>query len=577
VRGVPKERRGRRTSVFLAALLFCGCGRGKQDSAASPSPNSAIQFEDVTQKAGIGFSRTNGAFGKKWMPETMGGGGAFLDYDGDGWLDILLINGEWWAGHPLSGPRPTLALYRNNQDGTFTDVTHEAGLDVSLQGMGVAVGDYDNDGWPDIYVTAVGRNRLFHNESAQASGGGRRKFRDVTAESGVGDSGWSTSVAWLDYDDDGKLDLFVCHYIKWSPQTDIFCGTVEKSYCRPQQYPGDSCKLFHNLGGGKFEDVTRAAGLLNPSSKALGICVLDLDEDGWPDLVVANDMEPNSVYHNERNGTFRDVGMALGVAVSDEGKPRAGMGLDAADYRRTGRPGLAIGNFTFEGLALYDLNGLQPVSESSKAGGIFDTSYPWITFGVLFADFDNDGWPDLAATNGHVLDNVATRNPGESYPQPALLFRNTGGKFKEAGKEAGPGLSTPMVGRGVCRGDFDNDGRVDLLFIPNTGPPRLLRNTTEGVGHWLMLKLVGTKSNRDGLGAMVTAEFGGARLKLYARSGSSYLSASDSRLHIGLGSAGQADRVTVRWPSGTVESFGPLTADKIVTLTEETGKRLTQP
>ncbi len=561
--------------MLCIALFAAGCDRSARNNGQAPSAaQPTLRFEDVTSKSGITFSRENGAFGKKWMPETMGGGGAFLDYDNDGFLDILLVNGDWWEGHGKSGIRPTLALYRNIGDGKFEDVTQRTGLNVSIQGMGAAVGDYDNDGWPDLYVTGVGGNRLFHNETADGGGAKRRVFRDVTEQSGTKDTGWSTSAAWLDFDSDGKLDLFVCHYVKWTPATDLFCGTTEKLYCRPQEYQGESCKLFRNVGGGKFTDVTKAAGLVNPHSKALGVCILDLDDDGQPDILVANDMEPNSVYHNLGNGKFKEIGLELGIAVDDNGKTRAGMGIDAVDGGSAGRQFVAIGNFAFEGMALYTLNGIQSAVERSRPGGVYDASYPWVTFGLVFSDFDNDGRPDILAANGHVEDDVQRRNPGQSHAQPMLLFQGTAdGVFTSCAKQAGNEAMAPMVGRGVCRGDFDNDGRVDALVISNNGPPRLLRNTSDKPGHWLSIRLVGSKSNRDGLGAMVMVDAGGKKSRHYARNGSSYLSASDPRMHVGLGGAQKVESITVRWPSGVVEKFDAGGVDRTVMLTEGTGIR----
>jgi len=570
--------------AVCAALVLAGCVSTPRSSKTTAKPS--IRFRDVTTEVGIDFRRVNGAFGQHYMPETMGGGGAFIDYDNDGWQDVLLVNGDWWPGHPLPGPRPTLALYHNDQNGTFSDVTQTMGLNISLQGMGAAVGDFDNDGYDDLYVTGVGGNRLFRND-------GGRRFVDVTEEAGVAGTGWSTGAAWLDYDNDGWLDLFVCHYLKWSPETDIFCGSVEKAYCRPQEYPGESCRLYRNRGVQAFrpsgvqrepehpntptpqhplfEDVTQRAGLLNHNAKALGVCVLDLNGDRYPDLIVANDMEPNFVYQNDGNGTFTEIGFKTGIALDDNGRTRAGMGIDTAWYRNDTTPGLAIGNFAFEGIAFYDLEGEQPYAEHSKQAGLFTPSYPYITFGLFFADFDNDGWADLFVTNGHIEDNVSRTNPGQTYKQPGLLFRNRrDGTFEDVSQTAGPGVTQPLVGRGACRGDFDNDGKTDILLIPNIGPPRLLHNRTQTGNHWLKIRLVGTKSNRNGFGAVVRVQAGGVTRTARAASGSSYLSESDHRLLFGLGAAAQANRVTVRWPGGLEETWESLAADRIVTLTEGT-------
>ena len=550
-------------------LLLAGCTsrnsprRAALIPAEAPNPpEAAIQFQDVTAQAGIHWRRSNGAFGKRWMPETMGGGGAFLDYDNDGYLDILLVNGDWWPGHPLSGPRPTLALYHNNHDGTFTDVTKQMGLDVSLQGMGVAVGDYDNDGYDDIFLTGVGRSRLFHNERG-------KRFTDVTDRSGIRDNGWSTSAAWVDVDNDGKLDLFVGHYVKWTPQTDLYCGSDIKEYCRPDGYESEPCRLYHNDGSGRFHDISRQAGLLDHVTKALGVSVVDSGGSGRPDLIVANDLEPNCLFRNKGNGMFTETGLADGLAVSDTGQPRSGMGIDAMDYRNTGAPGIAIGNFVLEGIALYDLSGPPPYLEHAKQAGLYAPSYPYVTFGLFFADFDNDGQPDLFATNGHVADTISRSLPSQTFAQPCLLFRNRGdGTFVDVSKAASPAVTEPIVGRGACRGDFNNDGKEDILLIPNTGPPRLLLNVTPTHNAWLLLTLAGTKSNRDGYGATVTVEGGGRKFQRYCQSDGSYLSASDKRLHFGLGNATRIDRLQVRWPDGHVDTRTNLACNRLLTLRE---------
>ncbi|HZT43614.1 MAG TPA: CRTAC1 family protein [Chthonomonadaceae bacterium] len=565
-----------RTLLLFAGLLLLvtGCGphpSAPPASAAGGAGSPPLQFEDVTAKAGIHWQRTNGAFGKKYMPETMGGGGAFIDYDNDGYADILLVNGDWWPGHPLSGKRPTLALYHNNRDGTFTEVTHKMGLDIWLQGMGVAVGDYDNDGFDDLYLTGVGGNRLLHNEQG-------KRFVDVTDQAGVRDSGWSTSAAWVDVDNDGKLDLFVCHYVKWTPQTDRYCGMDKKEYCRPDHYESDYSRLYHNDGHGHFTDITRQAGLLRPNMKGLGICYLDIEGRGFPDLIVANDMEPTCLFRNQGGARFKETALADGLAVSDTGQPRSGMGIDAADYRENGTQGLAIGNFAFEGMALHDLSGPPPYQERARQAGLYVPSYPYVTFGLFFADFDNDGWPDLFATNGNVVDTLSRIVPSQTYAQPCLLFQNRGdGTFADVSQTAGSPITDPIVGRGACQADFNNDGKIDILLIPNTGSARLLENGTPTQAHWLTLKLVGTQSNRDGYGATVTVEAGGRKLSGYCHSGSSYLSASDARLHFGLGSAKTIERLHIHWPDGHVDSYSSLPIDQILQIKEGAPGPVTGP
>jgi hypothetical protein len=524
---------------------------------------SNIQFQDVAQSAKLNFERNNGAYGKYYMPETMGGGGAFIDYDNDGYLDVLLVNGGWWDIRADLGAKPTLTLYHNNRDETFTNVSKEMGVDLFMVGMGVAVGDYDNDGYTDLYVTAVGRNYLFHNEQGKG-------FKDVSESAGVKDAGWSTSAGWVDYDNDGKLDLFVCHYVKWTPETDIACTSKGyKSYCRPQEYKGESCRLFHNLGGGRFEDVTQKAGISNENSKALGVTFQDIDGDGFQDILVSNDMEPNFVFRNKGNGTFQEIGFESGVAIGDSGNPRAGMGIDTADYRNEGIFGLAIGNFSFEGIAFYPLTKVMPFQERSKQIGAYTPSYPYVTFGLFFADFDNDMWQDLFFTNGHIEDTVQKTSPEQHYEQPSVLLKNRGdGNFIETTATAGADLPKPIVGRGACAGDFNNDGKMDILLIPNKGAVRLLKNTSPNADNWLKIRLVGTKSNRDGYGAKVLVRVGAKTLTQYCHSGSSYLSASDTRLHFGLGEATDIVGVTVRWTDGKEQIWSDMKVNKTYILTE---------
>ncbi|MGC8666809.1 MAG: CRTAC1 family protein [Chthonomonadales bacterium] len=553
----------RRLGLVVCLLAAAsGCARNPQPPQREGSP---IRFEDTTRQAGIHFERVNGAFGRKWMPETFGGGGAFVDYDNDGRPDLLLVNGDWWPGHGMKGPRPTLALYHNNGNGTFTDTTQAMGLKVSLQGMGVAVGDYDNDGWEDLYITAVGGNRLFHNQAG-------RRFEDVTASAGVADHGWSSSAAWVDYDCDGRLDLFVCHYVKWSPATDIFCGVRFKEYCQPQEYAGEASRLFRNEGNGRFKDVSRRAGVLGGLGKALGVCVADVNGDGFPDLIVADDLVPNRLYVNNGNGTFTEEASAAGIAVDDAGRAHSGMGVDAAFDTDGGLLAVAIGNFNLEGMDLWRGSG-GLFRSVNRTAGVYDATYPYVTFGVLFADFDNDGYPDLFAANGHILDTVQLSNPGQTYPQPALVFRNLGdGTYRDVSRSAGPGVTAPMVGRGLAQADVDGDGRVDLLEIANTGSPRFLVNRTGGRNHWLEVRLVGRSANRDGYGSLVEVRAGTKTQRMFAGRAGSYLSCSDRTVHVGLGSAGRVDAVVVVWPGGRREVWGPYPADQRLVLVQGTGR-----
>lgn len=556
-------------SMLVVALFLAGCHG--QNIPSKNTPAVAIRFKDVAGAAGLKFDRMNGATGKKWLPETMGGGGGFIDFDNDGWLDIILLNGDYYSGTPSdskAGHRPTIAMYHNNHDGTFTDVTASVGLDVTCNAMGIAVGDYDNDGFDDLFITAIGGSRLYHNVS---DGHGGRKFVDITRSSGIHDTGWPTSAAWVDYDRDGKLDLFVCHYLEWSPATDRYCGTTFKAYCGPQMYKAEPSRLYHNDGSGHFSDVTRSAGVFNENSKALGICVCDLDNDGWPDLVVTNDTQPNCVYRNNRHGGFDEIGVPAGIALSSQGTGRAGMGVDAADYLRNGGLGLAIGNFSMEGLAFYDIPQSTQIlaTERSQQIGLYAPTYPFLTFGLFFADLDNDGWPDLFVTNGHIESDIAKIKPSEKFAQPNQLFRNSGnGSFADVSAEAGPGVTEPMIGRGACRGDFDNDGKIDVLLIPNTGAPRLLHNESTGDNHWITIHLKGVTSNRNGYGALVTIHSAQQSQTSYLSGGSSYLSANEPRIHFGLAHDSRVDSVTVRWPHGETEEWKMLSADQIITLTE---------
>lgn len=541
-------------------------GKASKNDPDSSSPakgsTATFRFADVTEKAGIRWTRTDGAYGGKLFPEAEGGGGAFIDYDNDGYLDILLINGDWWPGHPLPGARPTLALYHNNHDGTFTDVTEKMGLKISMQGMGVAVGDYDNDGYDDLLITGVGGNRLFHNEKG-------KRFVDVTAKSGVGGDGWSTSAAWFDYDGDGKLDLFVCHYCKWTQATDVRCGGEVKIYCTPEAYPGEPSRLYHNEGGGKFRDVTQEVGMWDKRGKSLGVVVTDFDDDGRPDLIIANDSEPTLAYRNATSAKlarFQEVAAESGLALGENGRPRNGMGIDAADDRNMGNLGVLVGNFSYQGAGLHHQMGAGMFVDEAQQSGIQQPSLPYVTFGALFADMDNDGWKDILLCNGHTDDMTERSLPNQHVLQPTQLFANLhNGKYSEI---MGSGLPQQLVGRGMAVADFDNDGRLDLLLIQNVGAPHLMHNETAGGNHWVTLRFTGTKSNRDGYGAQVLLTAGGIRQTDMVRSGSSYCSASDRRLHFGIGSATRIDSLEVRWPSGQIDKFYALDVDRFWQLTE---------
>jgi hypothetical protein len=516
-----------------------------------------FRLTDVTTAAGIQFHHNSGAYGKKLLPETLGSGCAFIDYDNDGWQDILLVNSMDWSGHHTQ--RSTLALYRNNRNGTFTDVTKSAGLDIEMYGLGLAVGDYNNDGFPDIYVTGFGQNRLFRNR-------GNGTFVDATQASGLGArQALSTSALWFDYDRDGLLDLFVCNYVKWTPGVDVYCSMDgrDKSYCTPEAYHGATCWLFRNLGNGKFQDVTAQSGLFDNSSKSLGVAMFDYDNDGWPDLFVANDTQPNKLYRNQHNGRFEEVAVHAGVAFSEDGKARAGMGVDEADIDNSGRITLAVTNFDNEMLALYRAGSGGVFQDEASKTGLGALTRSSLGFGCCFFDADLDGRLDLVVANGHIDDTV--RNLGDKHyaQSPQLFLQSPEGRFRDVAREAGGGFVNAKVGRGIACGDFDNDGDLDILLTTNNGPAYLYRNDQASGNKSIRFKLVGTQSNRDGIGAVVKIEAGGATQTRMVHSGSSYLSQSELPVTFGVSKLDRVDRAVVQWPSGRTEEFKGLATGRM--------------
>lgn len=556
-------------------------------AAASPSPMAVtlpplpgkfapVEFTDVTAQAGIKFRHNNGAYGKKYLPETTGSGCAFLDYDNDGWQDVLLLNGMDFEDAPKKR-KSVMALYHNNQNGTFTDVTAAAGLAKPMYGMGAAVGDFDNDGFDDIYVTALGENKLFRNA-------GNGKFTDVTAKMGVGGAAtdFSTSAAWLDYDKDGKLDLFVANYVAWTIAGDLNCTLdgANKSYCTPESYKGQSARLYHNLGG-KFEDVTEKAGVGDPTSKSLGVATFDYDRDGWVDIFVANDTQPNKLYKNNGNGTFAEVATTAGVAFSEEGKARAGMGVDFADYDGSGYASLIIGNFSNEMLGVYHNEGKPGFLfvDEAASSTLGQATLLSLTFGLFFFDYDMDGKPDIFLANGHVADDINKVQPKITYTMRPKLFHNEGKKkFTEVTAKAGKPFTRPVVARGTAYADFDNDGDLDVLMTTNGGPAYLLRNEGGNQARFARFKTIGAGSNRNGIGAKVTVFLpDGTKQWQAVHSGSSYCSQSDLALTFGLGRNDKIDRVEIEWPNGKVEKLAGLAANQLYVVKEGSGVSESKP
>lgn len=541
-----------------------------ENSAPDPAgtdPEPAIEppgLVEVTSDVGLRFTHENGARGDKWMPETVGSGGGFLDYDGDGWLDIFLVNGRSWSGQDGFHS----ALYRNQGDGTFRDVSRETHADIQVYGMGAAFGDYDGDGDPDIYVTAVGANVLLRNDGGV--------FRDVTDLMGVDgnpqgrDGAWSTGAAWLDHDRDGDLDLFVCNYVRWTPETDLFHtldGTT-KAYATPQPYQGDTCVLYRNEGDSPFTDVTREAGLWNESGKALGIIVDDFNGDGWPDLIVTNDTEPNFYYVNRGDGTFEDRAIRAGVGFDPMGRARAGMGVDVTDLDGDGRLTVAIGNFSGEAVSLYSQLEPELFRDRAPAMRLARPTILPLTFGVRFTDVNLDGWDDLILANGHIEPTISEVRSEIAFAQSPQLFLRSGDHFVEAGEATGPDFSRPLVGRGLAVGDYDRDGDADILITVNGGAARLFRVENPTTVTWIGVRLEGQPANRQAIGSVVHVFSGDRRQRWYVTGSGSYLSQSETGRHnFGLGGLPVADSVRVAWPDGRVSvQSGPIPAGSTLVL-----------
>ena len=553
--------------VNVSAVIVIALVVARVEPPVRAQEGLPFRLVDVTKAAGIAFTHENGAFGKKYLPETLGAGAAFLDYDNDGRQDILLVNGTAWPGQPSSGPTP-MRLYRNEGDGRFADATKSAGLDVELYGMGVAAADYDNDGWQDVLVTVVGQNRLFRNT-------GKGAFVDVTGRAGLGDrTGFSTSALWFDYDRDGLLDLLVCNYVRWTPETDVYCSAdgKQKSYCTPEAYRGTTSWLFRNRGDGTFEDTTGKARIFDSTSKSLGVTLLDYDLDGWPDVFIANDTQPNKLYRNNRNGTFTELGLQAGLAFSEEGRARAGMGVDAADVDNSGKPSIVITNFSGEMLGLYKSVGEGQYTDLAPKTEIGRATRNTLGFGCFFFDVDLDGRQDILVVNGHIDESFSSLHARVEYAEPPHLFLNMGeGRLRDVAQEIGGTFARPKVGRGAAFGDYDGDGDPDVLITTNAGPAHLYRNDVRSGHQIVRLDLRGTKSNRDAIGAIARITAGDLRASRMVKTGSSYLSQSELPLSFGLGPRKTVDRVVIEWPSGGKDELEALAAGQVYEVVEGKG------
>jgi hypothetical protein len=548
------------TLLFFFALVVGSASRSTHVAAGGQKPSTPIQFVDVTAAAGIKWNLKVLAPGAKYLIETMGGGGGFIDYNGDGLLDIYLVCYSQ-TPQPDGASKLKDVLYRNNGDGTFTDVTDSAGIANSMQGMGLAVGDYNNDGWPDIYITGYGASKLYRNN-------GNGTFTDVTERAGVNNKLWGTSAAFFDYDNDGYLDLYVCNYLTYD-EKNLPCTFYEgKPYCLIQNFKGASSRLFHNNRDGTFTDVSDKAKIANPKGKGLGVVALDYDNDGRMDIFQANDATANFLFHNDGDGTFSEVALAAGVAFDPNGNARGGMGVDAADLDGDGYLEIFVANFSGQTNALFHNDGDGLFTETTNKLGLGTVSLPMSGFGARFFDYNNDGLVDLFVLNGHPFEPINKIFPETTYAELPFLFENTGNGFRDVAAEHGAPLKRFYAGRGLAVGDFDNDGDSDLLLMNVGEPPVLLRNDGGNKNHWLGIRLVGTKSNRDGIGAKVTLTAAGRRRTKQRLGGTSYLSASDPRLLFGLGASARIDEVEVRWPSGQVSTLKNVSANQYLTIKE---------
>ena len=561
--------------VVICALLFImlslGCNRAEKVEEQKPQPTNgvALSFTDVTSTAGLSeFRHVTGAVGDKWFPESMGSGGGFIDYDGDGWQDVLLVGGGRWAKEKAQAA-PALWLYRNNGDGTFSNKTNEAGLGaLSAYGFGVAAADYDNDGDQDFYFTTLHHDMLFRNDAGV--------FTELGKTANVaGESTWSSSAIFFDADKDGWLDLYVGNYVEWSPEKDLWC-TLDgktKSYCTPELYKGIPGHFFHNSGNGAFTEQTEAAGFTQSPGKTLGVAECDFNRDGWPDLVVANDTQRNLLYKNKGNGTFDELAAYSGVAYDENGRARAGMGIDAGVVDNTGAETIFIGNFSKEMIGVYRYLGNDLFTDRAPASKIGRPSLMTLTFGLFVFDVDLDGDLDLFTANGHVQEDIEITQDGITYREPPHLFVNDGnGFFTDEAPKIGGVMQQPIVGRGAAYADYDRDGDLDILVTENGGPAHLWRNELNNGHHFLRLRVQGEKSNRDGVGARIVVKIDTLHMERRIRTGSSFLSSLEKTATFGLGQATHADSLLVYWPSGRVDRFNAIEADRELLLVEGTGE-----
>jgi len=551
--------------IGVMCVVFAACQK-QHDAGNAPTDMigvcNGITFTDITKAAGITWRHCNGAFGMRYMPEIKGSGCAIIDYNNDGWPDLLFINAQHWPGHRVAN-EPTMALYRNNKDGTFTDVTAEAGLAIPMFGMGVAVGDYDNDGWDDIFVTTYGTNHLFHNDHGV--------FKDVSKEARIAnDTGWHTSAMFIDYDNDGKLDLFVCSYVNWTVANDLFCtnGIPQKTYCTPELFSGRTSHLYHNNGDGTFTDVTKSSHIENPNGKALGVAMMDYNNDGYQDIVVACDLAHNMLFRNNKDGTFMDVGYEAGIACDDLGRTRSGMGIDCGDLDNDGMQTIVIGNFSSEADWVYKQIKTDVFADRAEISGIGPPSIDLLKFAIVFADFDHDGYLDVLGANGHIRPEVRQYSQ-ITFPEPMQLFRNLGnGKFTEIAHLMQGPLNNEIVGRGIALGDLFNNGNIDVVATSNGNAPEVLRNDTKNGNAYLGVHLRGVHANRDGIGAVITAVYRGGRQMQCVRSGSSYCSASQLMANFGLGAFNTVDSLIVRWNAVSADTLTNIAANQTIVVTE---------